>query len=390
MRSDAFQVTTNNEAEFFVEGEAYYQLYLRMISSARHTIHLQTYIFELDNFGTHVKKELISAAARGVAVYLLVDDIGSQDLEESVAQEFRNAGVYFCRFNEILFQSWIGNWGRRLHHKILLADDEALVGGINVISVAYGYQNVVPYLDFAVRIKGSVIKELTSYCEKTFSHSYPKPVLFKPIDSPLKIPEGIKLKIFINDWTLWRRQITKQYSQLVKSAKSDIVIINSYFFPRRKFMKQLADAAKRGVRVRLILPKYSDWPSYISASQYLYSYFLKNGVEIYQWENSILHGKMATIDDSSTTIGSFNLNYTGYQQNLEMNVNLYSKEFTQDLNKRIEGWIAESCEKIDGRDFLEKTGFLIKTKRFCFYIILSLVANFSIALSVRGTKVRKN
>ena len=99
---------------------------------------------------------------------------------------------------------------------------------------------------------------------------------------------------------------------------------------------------------------------------------------------------MATIDDSSTTIGSFNLNYTGYQQNLEMNVNLYSKEFTQELNKRIEGWIAESCEKIDGREFLEKTGFLIKTKRFFFYIILSLVANFSIALSVRGTKVRKN
>lgn len=168
---------------------------------------------------------------------------------------------------------------------------------------------------------------------------------------------------------------------MASDAQHQITIINSYFFPRKKFMKQLTDAVDRGVRVRLILPKYSDWPSYILASEYLYSFFLERGVEIYQWKKSILHGKLATVDHEWSTIGSFNLNYTSYQQNLELNVDIYSNEFTTFLNCEIDKLIIEGCQRVEINDFKEVCSFKTRIARLFFYLILSLIANFSIGLT---------
>jgi len=150
------------------------------------------------------------------------------------------------------------------------------------------------------------------------------------------------------------------------------------------------DARKRGVRVRLILPKYSDWPSYILASEYLYGYFLKNDVEIYQWTKSILHGKLATIDDHWATIGSFNLNYTSYQQNLEMNVNVYSEGFTAELKAKIEDIIANGCVKLDAKTFTISSPLSLRFKRLFYYLILALVANFSIGLIYQEDNNKEN
>ncbi len=391
MKSDLFAARSENEVQFFEEGEVYYSTFLQKIRSAQQVIHLQTYIFEMDKFGSIVKEELIQASLRGVKVYLLVDGIGSKNLDDLIANEFMQAGVFYCKFSQVNFTNWVGIWSRRLHHKILLADGEAFVGGINVISETYTLNEVAPQLDFAVLLKGPIIQSLRVYCELIFSQTYSKSVKFDPMPAfQDRLSAVTTTKISVNDWFIWRSQITKQYKNLVASAEKDIVIINSYFFPRKKFMKQLVKAAKRGVRVRLILAKYSDWPSYVLATQYLYQYFLKNGVEIYQWNKSILHGKLATVDDKTVTIGSFNLNYTSYRHNLEMNVDLFSKEFTKNLNEKIENWITNSCEKIDADVFIEKATFKKRVAQLFFYLVLSLVANFSNALMFRKKKQDKN
>jgi cardiolipin synthase len=385
LRRSRFSVTVNNEAEFFVEGEAYYARFLQMISGAQNYIHLQTYIFELDKFGLQVKAELVKAAARGVKVYLLVDGIGSQVFASGVLAEFAEAGVQFFRFNEIHGRSPIGNWARRLHHKILLVDGKAMVGGINVISETFGVAGTEPHLDFAVLIYGEVIPGLKAYCEKVFSKAASAAVEFPAGHRTIAANDKVKLKISVNDWIFRRNQISKLYSRFVEKAASDIVIINSYFFPRRKFMKQLAQAARRGVRVRLILPMFSDWTISVLASEYLYSYFLKQNVEIYRWKKSVLHGKMATVDGHSTTVGSFNLNYTAYQQNLELNVDVLSDSFTQKVNARIEDWIANSCERASLRD-IEGAALKVRVLRFLSYVVMSLIANFSVAITTRNVK----
>ncbi|MEA9357424.1 phospholipase D-like domain-containing protein [Bacteriovorax sp. PP10] len=375
-----FPITKNNHIEFFEDGDHYYEKYLSCIRSATTSIHLQTYIFEIDRIGTKVRDELILAAKRGVEVCVLVDSIGSRNLTPEAEQIFRDGGVKFCRFNGIQFK-WLYRWGRRLHHKILLIDyKEAIVGGINVLYACIP-GSTIPQLDFAVYLKGPETVDLAHYCQHIFKKASKSETPIKKITDYISVSHGYDVGISVNDWIHGRSKITKQYARMTFEAQESITIINSYFFPRKKFMKQLTEAAARGVRVRLILPRYSDWPSYIMASEYLYEYFLKRGVEIYLWNKSVLHGKLATIDQSWSTIGSFNLNYTSYQQNLEMNVDIYSKEFTMDLNKQIDDYIADGCVKIDPEIFKERYTFRVRLSRLFFYLILAIIANFSIGLS---------
>lgn len=380
MKRELFPITKNNYIEFFEDGPCYYDKFLDCIRNATKSIHLQTYIFEIDVIGIKVRDELILASKRGVDVCVLVDSIGSRNLTPEDEQIFKDAGVNFCRFNGIQFK-WLYRWGRRLHHKILLIDyQEAIIGGINVL---YGHipRFDIPQLDFAVYLKGPETIELARYCQHLFKKSCKHNMAINKITDHIQVEHGYEVGISINDWIHGRSKITKQYSRMTVEARESITIINSYFFPRKKFMKQLTDAAARGVRVRLILPRYSDWPSYIMASEYLYEYFLKRGVEIYLWNKSVLHGKLATIDQSWSTIGSFNLNYTSYQQNLEMNVDIYSPEFTKYLNQKIENYITDGCEKIDPDTFKEKYTFQVRMSRLFFYLILAIIANFSIGLS---------
>ncbi len=382
MDKQFFKMSHYNSVTLLKDGQMYQKDYLSLIKNAKKTIHLQTYIFMIDDFGTLVREELIAASKHGVKIYLLLDSIGSRLLDLKSEKKLREAGVIVERFNKIQF-IWPYSWGRRLHHKILLVDDKfCIIGGINVQGVTPSSETT-QQLDFALLIKGPVLTKLTLYCQFLFLKSSRKKIHFAHHKRPeiLQDFKGVDCKILINDWVYRRWQISRQYAHLTKKAKNEITIINSYFFPRKIFMKQLVEAAARGVRVRLILPKFSDWSKYILASEFLYSYFLKNGVEIYLWKNSILHGKLATIDGKFTTVGSFNLNYTSYQQNLEMNVNIYSKTFTQDVQKEIEWIIENGCEKLDAKIFIEKATYTKRFERFFYYIVLAVIANFSIALT---------
>jgi cardiolipin synthase A/B len=375
---------TATRAEFFLEGTRYYNSYVELIDQAKKTIHLQTYIFEMDVFGQRVHQALMRAVQRGVQVYLLFDSVGSKEFSRKDYHALVESGVQARKFNGLNVK-WLYQWGRRLHHKILLTDHQhALIGGINVTTSGYGHEGPTQQLDFAVLLEGPVVNELVRYCEFVFKKA--GGIIAKndsDSHASVLIPNEptYDVRISINDWVYRRWQITRQYSSWTKKAKKEITIINSYFFPRRRFMRKLVEAAQRGVRVRLILPKLSDWPSYILASQFLYSYFLKRGVEIYEWKKSILHGKLATIDGTFATMGSYNLNYTSYQQNLEMNVDFYSEEFTGHLNEVIDELISVGCEKINPDEFIQKAGLKVRFLRFFYYILLSAIANFSVILT---------
>lgn len=389
MKNDLFKITHNNSVEFFYEGEFYYQSYLRAIDQAKSCIHLQTYIFNMDPFGTRVHHALIQAAHRGVKVYVMVDSVGSRLLNKEDERKLIHAGVYFMRFNG-LNARWLYRWGRRLHHKVLICDGElSILGGINIVSSLKSIQDI-PQLDFAILMKGPINEKILQYCENLFCNHYhflvnpPRPKKTYPFN------DGVKIKLLVNDWVHRRMHITRQYTHITQSAQKDILIINSYFFPRKNYMNELVAAKKRGVRVRLILPKWSDWPSYILATEYLYDYFLKNGVEIYQWNKSILHGKLALVDDSLTTLGSFNLNYTSYQQNLEMNVNIYSETFSIMVKNEIEELIKNGCSQIVPEDFLKQISPLQKIKRFLYYLLLATIANFSVGLLFQEEKNRES
>ncbi len=198
MKIKKTQITDHNHVVFYKDSKEYYTKYLEMIKSAKKSIHLQTYIFELDRFGIEVEQELLDAKKRGVDIYILVDSVGSRDLPIIVEEKLKALGIYFYRFNTITLISYM-EFARRLHHKILIIDNLfAMVGGINIFYSVIELNNI-SRLDFAVYLKGPVIEELSNYCQKIFNQVSGSIINFEKRDYDYQHSSGFRVGISIND-----------------------------------------------------------------------------------------------------------------------------------------------------------------------------------------------
>jgi cardiolipin synthase A/B len=151
---------TKNKIQFIRGGKAYFDLLIELITNAKESIHLQTYIFADDETGMLVSEALRKAVDRNVSVHLLADGYASQSLPKDFTNELKNAGIQF-RFFEPLFKSQHFYFGRRLHHKVLVVDTKyAVVGGINIANHYNDMPKKPAWLDFAVLLEGEIAKEL--------------------------------------------------------------------------------------------------------------------------------------------------------------------------------------------------------------------------------------
>src|SRR5690606_2956559 len=129
----------------------------------------------------------------------------------------------------------------------------------------------------------------------------------------------------------------------LRAAQRDIVIANAYFFPGYRFLRDLRNAAKRGIRVRLILQGEPDMPAARLAAPMLYDYPLSGGVQIYEYCERPLHGKVAAVDGVWATVGSSNLDPLSLALNLEANVLINDRDFCLELEGRLESLINDHC-----------------------------------------------
>lgn len=155
----------------------------------------------------------------------------------------------------------------------------------------------------------------------------------------------VAVQILQNDWLKRKKEILDTYIKSIGKAKNEIVIVGSYFLPGRKLIATLKKASQNKVKIKLILSGISDLPMARRASCYLYSKLLRYNIELYEWKSSILHGKAAIVDNTWTTIGSFNLNNLSSFASIEMNVGINSAEFSNHYLLHLNQIMAQ-CERI--------------------------------------------
>ena len=147
-------------------GEDYFSLLLKLIEHARHTVHLQVYIFDTDETGLQVLDALKKASNRGVAVFLHIDGYASQKFSKNIKQELLEAGVQFKFFEPVLKSSQF-YFGRRLHHKVFVADGLlSLVGGINISNRYNSRPGSTPWLDLALYCEGEASYQAHQVCRQ--------------------------------------------------------------------------------------------------------------------------------------------------------------------------------------------------------------------------------
>ncbi|MBX2971388.1 MAG: hypothetical protein KF803_18625 [Cyclobacteriaceae bacterium] len=341
----------NDAARLVRAGYEYFQLLQQLIREARHTIHLQTYIFEEDETGKEVIEDLLDAAARGVKIYIIIDGYASQNFSDDLVERLQSAGIYF-RFFAAYFKSKNFYFGRRMHHKIFVADGKrSLVGGINIGNHYNDTAENVAWLDWAAYVEGPLGLLLQQICERRLRNETFTRIVLPPVPD---LSTRIFVRPRINDWVRRKREISLSYVEMLREAKSHITMVSSYFIPGNILKRYIADAARRGVKIRIIQTGISDVSIAKYAERYMYNWFLRNGVELYEYQPKVLHAKLATYDGKWVTVGSYNLNNISAYASVELNLDILNENFAKDAEARLQRIIDNECIQITPEYFRKK------------------------------------
>ncbi len=387
-----------NHIQLLRSGEEYFPALIIAIENAISSIYLQTYIYEVDKAGISIGDALKQAAQRGITVNVLLDGFGCKDLPKAYLKELENAGVQVM-FYRPKISPWTlkKNRLRRLHRKIAVIDERiAFVGGINIIDDYNVPDNTPPRIDYAVRIEGALlpsiaanvvklwrrmqwmrlrglasnISAVTRTNSKSTKSTSTRPTL-KPIKAMQPAKQNMQAAFVLRDNLLHRNDIEDAYLSAINAAKSEIIIANAYFVPGRQFRKALLNAAKRGVKIELLLQGRMEY-FLMFATHAFYSDFLKNGVQIFEYRKSFMHCKVAVIDGYWSTVGSSNIDPFSMMLAREANIMVQDKAFAIELRTDILDSIREGAYKISAQEWIQGN----RLKRFLSWLVYGLVRLF--------------
>jgi cardiolipin synthase len=371
--------TSNNKVSLIRGGAQYFELLEQLISAATQIIHLQVYIFDEDETGKQIGAALMDAAKRNVRVYLMADGYASKSLSHLFVRELTDSGINF-RFFEPVFRGSNFYFGRRLHHKLVVIDNAiALVGGINISNQYNDLPGNAAWLDFALLSEGDIVKELCVLCWKTWKGFSPAKV-FEPCIASTNLPvmpEGEKaaLRMRRNDWVRQKNQISKTYVQMLDGASSHISILCSYFLPGSIIRKNIKRAVKRGVNIKVIMAGKSDLVVAKNAERFMYDWLLRNKVEIYEYQPTVLHGKIAVCDSKWMTIGSYNVNDISAYASIELNLDVKNDLFAKEVENTLEDIILNDCLQVTHETHIRSKNSWKQFSRWVSYEIFRLSFN---------------
>ncbi len=329
------------------------------IDAAVNEVWLETYIFDFTGASIGVAQALERAAQRGVVVRVVVDGFGTPLLPADWRRRLHEAGVDWQVYAPVgsLGVLWPGSW-RRLHRKLCVVDQTvAFCGGINILDDLHDPGHGLlqaPRLDFAVRVRGPLVADvrlairqvwqrlraLHTLSPQALAEALRTPQPAAPTDGPGNAGR-VRAALMLRDNLTHRAHIERAYLRAIGRAQTDILIANAYFVPGRRLRQALERAARRGVRVTLLLQGRYEYFMQYYASRPVYGSLLRAGVAIHEYSPSFLHAKVAVIDGRWATVGSSNLDPLSLLLAREANVVVEDESFATQLRSRLMQAIAD-------------------------------------------------
>ncbi len=338
-------------------GADYFPALLADIAAARDEIFLESYIFANDPTGRAVANALCEAARRQVRVNLTVDGFGSRNFQKDFAESFQQAGVRI-----LTYRPEIGTFHlrrhrlRRLHRKLAVIDAGiAYVGGINVVDDNNAPAEMCPRYDYAVRIEGPLLSPIHHAMRHMWEivtwANFKRRYRLDPPLTPCCQRIGTQQAAFlIRDNFRHRHDILNAYLEAIREARDEIIIANAYFLPGIRFGRALQAAARRGVRITVLLQGKTDHPLLRYATQHLYDEALGLGIRVFEYEKSMMHAKVAVIDGAWATVGSSNIDPFSLLLAKEANVVIRDRAFAGQLRQSLLTAIAEGAREMSPDD----------------------------------------
>ena len=370
-----------NQVELLEGGDTLFARMRQAIDLAAGEVWLATYIFDDDPAARAVAEALQRAAARGVGVHVVVDGFGCITTLGRVRHMFAGSGVQLQVFRPLdRWYAWLQPGQlRRLHQKLCVCDEQvAFVGGINLIDdrhdMNHGWTDA-PRLDYAVEVRGPLVASVHATARAMWARAHLwqgwreevraiarslRPAqramsVLRELRGATQAPEEpnnapMRAAFIVRDNLRQRRVIERSYVEAIRHARVRVDIAVPYFYPREGFRRALRHAARRGVRVRLLLQGKVDYRIAALAAQVLYDQLRHAGVRIFEYTPAFLHAKVAVVDEDWATVGSSNIDPLSLLLNLEANVIVRDAGFARELTDRFEAALAASREVVDPVD----------------------------------------
>ena len=365
-----------NQVELLQGGDELFPRMCAAINAAQREVWLATYIFHNDPAAGAIQAALAAAAARGVAVHVVVDGFGTLGTLAGLRSALQPAGVKLEVFRPLeRWYAWLQPGQlRRLHQKLCVCDESvAFVGGINLIDdrhdLNHGWVDT-PRLDFAVALHGPLALSVHATTRAMWARAHlarawreeARAVARsrRPVKASLQLlgqlrsatarpgadpsPQPVQAAFVVRDNLSQRRAIERSYVEAIHRARTRIDIAVPYFYPGRGFLRALTAAARRGVRVRLLLQGKVDYRIAALAARAVYDEMRARGVRIYEYTPAFLHAKVALVDDDWATVGSSNIDPLSLLLNLEANVVVRDPPFAAALAQRFDEALVVSQE----------------------------------------------
>src|SRR5574343_1339558 len=334
-------------------GNDYFPALLTAIEAAPTEIYLESYIFADDEIGHEVAGALCRAARRGVQVNATVDGWGARNFTADFLTMLTEAGV-----RAMFYRPEIGRFHfkrhrlRRLHRKLVVIDARiAFVGGINIISDDNAPLELRPHYDYAVRVEGPALRQIHHAVRRMWETvawvNFKRRYRHATPAAPHCDPAGRQSAAFlIRDNIRHRNDILLAYLDAIDNATDEILIANAYFLPGLRFGRALYAAARRGVRITVLLQGKTDHQLLHYATQTLYAAALTAGIRIFEYEKSFMHAKVAVIDGEWATVGSSNIDPFSLLLAKEANLVVQDSAFGRTLRDSVMSAIAEGAREL--------------------------------------------
>jgi cardiolipin synthase len=341
------------------------------MDAAQHEVLLETYIFDFAGAGADVAHALMRAATRGVQVRVVVDGVGTGELPEAWATQFAQAGVQVRVFAPAVgLGFWLPSRWRRLHRKLCVVDDTvAFCGGINILDdyLDPHVQGLLkaPRLDYAISLRGPLVMAVHTTMAQLWSRIEAVRELrsqdlggaldaLRGAKQSLHLPARGETQLVLRDNVRHRAHIERTYRKAIGAARHDVIVANAYFFPGLRLRRALVMAARRGVRVRLLLQGQYEYFLPYRAARQLYGQLMAAGVEIYEYHASFLHAKVAVVDGKWLTVGSSNLDPFSLLLAREANVVAHDPQLAHALQASLTGAIEQGSTRVDPHAYLSR------------------------------------
>jgi cardiolipin synthase len=346
-------LVAGNKVTLLQDGEATYRAMLAVIRAARDHVNLETYILEDDEVGRMFSRALIDKQREGVAVSIIYDAVGALGTPREFFKPLTEAGVRVLEFNPVnpLVAKAGWNLNRRDHRKLLIADGRTvLLGGINISGVYSGGSlksaprsgKPLPWRDTHVQVEGPVVAEFQKMYLETWERQKGEPLPPRNY-FPAPVAAGKEVVRAVDGSP--EEPYSAIYATLISainSAETEVLLTNAYFAPDPQLRTALADAVRRGVDVKLILPSATDSGLIFHAGRSYYDELLRAGIKIYERRHALLHSKTAVVDGVWSTIGSTNLDWRSFLHNQEVNAVVLGANFAAQMKAAFERDLAGS------------------------------------------------